>query len=143
MSEIAQLTPRIVWDYFDQITRIPRPSKKEEKIMAYLVDFAKSHGLEYRRDGVGNLVIRKPATEGMEDRSTVVLQSHVDMVCEKNSSVNFDFEKDPIQTRIADGLGYGDRHDARAPTAASAWRPSWRCWLRRTFRTDRWNACSR
>lgn len=66
MSEIAQLTPRIVWDYFDQITRIPRPSKKEEKIMAYLVDFAKSHGLEYRRDGVGNLVIRKPATEGME-----------------------------------------------------------------------------
>ncbi len=60
MSEIAQLTPRIVWDYFDQITRIPRPSKKEEKIMAYLVDFAKSHGLEYRRDGVGNLVIRKP-----------------------------------------------------------------------------------
>lgn len=68
MSEIAQLTPRIVWDYFDQITRIPRPSKKEEKIMAYLVDFAKSHGLEYRRDGVGNLVIRKPATEGMEDR---------------------------------------------------------------------------
>ena len=103
MSEIAQLTPRIVWDYFDQITRIPRPSKKEEKIMAYLVDFAKSHGLEYRRDGVGNLVIRKPATEGMEDRSTVVLQSHVDMVCEKNSSVNFDFEKDPIQTRIADG----------------------------------------
>ena len=103
MSEIAQLTPRIVWDYFDQITRIPRPSKKEEKIMAYLVDFAKSHGLEYRRDGVGNLVIRKPATEGMEDRSTVVLQSHVDMVCEKNSSVNFDFEKDPIQPRIADG----------------------------------------
>ena len=103
MSEIAQLTPRIVWDYFDQITRIPRPSKKEEKIMAYLVDFAKSHGLEYRRDGVGNLVIRKPATEGMEDRSTVVLQSHVDMVCEKISSVNFDFEKDPIQTRIADG----------------------------------------
>ena len=92
MSEIAQLTPRIVWDYFDQRTRIPRPSKKEEKIMAYLVDFAKSHGLEYRRDGVGNLVIRKPATEGMEDRSTVVLQSHVDMVCEKNSSVNFDFE---------------------------------------------------
>ena len=100
MSEIAQLTPRIVWDYFDQITRIPRPSKKEEKIMAYLVDFAKSHGLEYRRDGVGNLVIRKPATEGMEDRSTVVLQSHVDMVCEKNSSVNFDFEKDPIDAYI-------------------------------------------
>ena len=103
MSEIAQLTPRIVWDYFDQITRIPRPSKKEEKIMAYLVDFAKSHGLEYRRDGVGNLVIRKPATTGYEGRPTVILQSHMDMVCEKNSDVAFDFEHDAIRTRIDDG----------------------------------------
>ena len=103
MSSITTLEPRIVWEQFDAITQIPRPSKKEGKIIAFLVDFAKRHGLEYRKDAIGNVVICKPATPGFEQRPTVVLQSHMDMVCEKNSDVEFDFEHDAIRTRIEDG----------------------------------------
>ncbi|MFI3266082.1 MAG: beta-Ala-His dipeptidase, partial [Rikenellaceae bacterium] len=103
MSEILSLTPSKVWYYFDQITKVPRPSKKEEKILRYLKDFAKGVNLETRTDQVGNIVILKPATEGMEDRPTVVLQSHIDMVCEKNSDVIFNFDTDPIQTVVDNG----------------------------------------
>ena len=100
MSSITTLEPRIVWEQFDAITQIPRPSKKEGKIIAFLVDFAKRHGLEYRKDAIGNVVICKPATPGFEQRPTVVLQSHMDMVCEKNSDMEFDFEKDAIRPYI-------------------------------------------
>ena len=105
MSSITTLEPRIVWEQFDAITQIPRPSKKEGKIIAFLVDFAKRHGLEYRKDAIGNVVICKPATPGFEQRPTVVLQSHMDMVCEKNSDVEFDFEKDAIRPYIDDEWG--------------------------------------
>lgn len=100
MSEIANLEPRPVWEQFDAITRVPRPSKKEGRIIDFLVDFAKSHDLEYQKDAVGNVVIRKPATPGFEQRPAVILQAHMDMVCEKNSDVEFDFDNDPIRTRI-------------------------------------------
>ncbi len=100
MSEIANLEPRTVWEQFDAITRVPRPSKKEGKIIDFLVDFAESHGLEYQKDAVGNVVIRKPATPGYEEHPAVILQSHMDMVCEKNSDVEFDFDNDPIRTKI-------------------------------------------
>ena len=100
MSEIANLSPRAVWQYFDEITQVPRPSKKEGKIRAYLVEFAKRHNLEHAEDATGNVVIRKPATAGHETYPTVILQSHMDMVCEKNGDVEFDFEKDAIRTRI-------------------------------------------
>lgn len=100
MSAITSLNPRIVWEQFDAITQVPRPSKKEGRIIEYLVDFAKSHGLEYKKDAIGNVVMRKPATAGFEDRPAVVLQAHMDMVCEKNSDVEFDFEHDAIRTRI-------------------------------------------
>ena len=103
MSEIRNLNPTLVWELFDEITRVPRPSKKEEKIIAYLVDFAERHGLEYKCDKVGNVVMRKGATAGCESLPTVVLQAHMDMVCEKNSDVQHDFERDPIRTRIVDG----------------------------------------
>lgn len=103
MSEILSLTPQKVWHYFDEITKVPRPSKKEEKILQYLADFAASRGLETRTDAIGNIVIVKPASLGMEDRPTVVLQSHVDMVCEKNSDVVFNFDTDAINTTIVDG----------------------------------------
>ena len=85
------------------LTRVPRPSKKEGKIIEYLVAFAEKHGLEYKKDAIGNVVIRKGATPGFENRPTVILQSHMDMVCEKNSDVEFDFETDPIRTRIDGG----------------------------------------
>lgn len=100
MSEIVNLEPRIVWEQFDAITRVPRPSKKEGKIIDFLVAFAERHKLEYRKDAIGNVVMRKPATPGFEDRPAVILQSHMDMVCEKNSDVEFDFEHDPIRVRI-------------------------------------------
>ncbi len=100
MADLSKLEPRAVWEQFEAVTKIPRPSKKEEKMIAFLVDFAKGHGLEYKKDAVGNVVILKPASPGMENRPAVVLQSHMEMVCEKNSGVDFDFERDPIRTRI-------------------------------------------
>ena len=100
MATIRDLKPELVWTIFDDITRVPRPSKKEEHIIAFLLDFAKTHGIECRRDKVGNVVMRREATPGMEGRPTVILQSHMDMVCEKNSDVDFDFEKDAIRTRV-------------------------------------------
>ncbi len=103
MSTITNLEPKLVWEQFDAITRVPRPSKKEGKIIDFLVNFAKEHGIEYKKDAIGNVVMRKPATAGMAEHPTVILQSHMDMVCEKNSDVEFDFENDPIRTRIEDG----------------------------------------
>lgn len=103
MSEISKLQPALVWDMFDRITQVPRPSKKEEKIIAFLEEFAKDKGLKYKKDKTGNIVIYKQATSGREESPAVILQSHVDMVCEKNSDVTFDFDKDPIQTYVEDG----------------------------------------
>lgn len=95
--------PKIVFKYFDEITKVPRPSKKEGKIIAYLENFAKEHNIEYKKDHVGNIVMRKPATPGYEDRKSIIMQSHMDMVCEKNNDVTFDFENDAIKTKIVDG----------------------------------------
>jgi len=97
------LTPEKVWKYFYDICEIPRPSKKEERIIEYLKSFGRSHNLETVVDDAGNVVIRKQATTGYEKKKTIVLQSHVDMVCEKNSNIEFDFEKDAIKPRIENG----------------------------------------
>ena len=99
MSEL-KLQPKAVFDCFAEINKIPRPSHKEQKMGAFLVDFGKKHGLETLQDSTGNVLIRKPATKGMENLKTTVLQSHMDMVCEKEPGLNFDFEKDAIQTYI-------------------------------------------
>lgn len=104
MNEILNtLEPQLLWQYFGEILRIPRPSKKEEKIREYLVDFAKKHQLEVHTDPTGNVLIRKPATPGRENRATVILQSHIDMVCEKNGTSTHNFDTDPIQVHIEDG----------------------------------------
>ena len=97
---IRDLEPKLVWEQFDDITKVPRPSKKEGKIIEWLVAFAQKHGFDYQTDETGNVVMRKAATPGFEDRPAVILQSHMDMVCEKNSNVEFDFENDPIETYI-------------------------------------------
>jgi len=94
------LKPALVWNFFHEITQIPRPSKKEERIIAYLKDFGKNHNLSTRIDEAGNVLISKPATAGYEKNKTVILQSHIDMVCEKNSDVVHNFDTDPIQTYI-------------------------------------------
>ncbi|GHT61009.1 aminoacyl-histidine dipeptidase [Bacteroidia bacterium] len=101
--EIKNLEPHLLWQFFDRITQIPRPSKKEGKIVNFLLDFAKQHELEVKKDEAGNVLIRKPASPGKENLKTVILQSHVDMVCEKNADVNFNFETDPILTYIDNG----------------------------------------
>lgn len=95
-SVLGHLEPKRLWEIFEEICQVPRPSGKEEKILKYLVDFAERHNLDYSQDQVGNLVIRKAASPGFGNLQTVVLQSHVDMVCEKNSVTTHDFDLDPI-----------------------------------------------
>ncbi len=104
MPGIENLEPNLVWKHFDEIRKIPRCSKHEEKIREYIVNFAKKQGLKTKVDHVGNVVILKPATSGMANKPTVILQGHMDMVCEKNSDVTFDFSKDPIQLKISGDL---------------------------------------
>jgi dipeptidase D len=103
MKTIKDLEPKIVWDIFNDITKHPRPSKKEEKIVKYIEGFAQNLGLNIKKDKLGNLVVFKPATEGYEDHPGVCIQAHVDMVTEKNRDVEFDFDNDPIQTYVEDG----------------------------------------
>lgn len=98
--EKKDLKPAGVFRYFEEICQVPRPSKKEEKIIAYLKTFGEKNRLETKVDEAGNVLIRKGATPGMEGRKTVVLQAHVDMVCEKNNDVKHDFLTDPIETEI-------------------------------------------
>ena len=98
--EKIELKPASVFHYFAEICKVPPPSKKEEKIIAYLQNFAKEQGLELKTDEAGNILIKKPATPGKENLKTVILQSHIDMVCEKNSDSNHDFLNDPIETYI-------------------------------------------
>ena len=94
------LKPELVWNFFHDITQIPRPSKKEERVITYLKAFGEEHKLQLKMDAVGNTIIMKPATKGYENAKTVILQAHMDMVCEKNGDVSFNFETDPIQTFI-------------------------------------------
>lgn len=94
------LKPTEVFSFFDAICQIPRPSKKEEKMIAFLKEFGNKYNLETKVDNAGNVLIKKPATAGMESCKTVVLQSHIDMVCEKNKDVEHDFSIDPIETYI-------------------------------------------
>ena len=102
-QEILNLKPKPVWGYFAEIMQIPRPSGKEEKITAYLKAFGEKLKLETKVDAVGNVLIRKPATKGREKSPSIVLQSHIDMVCEKNSDTVHNFEKDPINAVIEKG----------------------------------------
>ncbi len=106
MSTIAELNPQIVWKNFYELTKIPRPSKFENEAAQYICDFGKKLGLESFRDEIGNVIIRKPATPGMEDRMGIILQAHVDMVPQKNNDVEHDFKKDPIKPRIVENMVY-------------------------------------
>lgn len=94
------LEPIALWNFFHEITQIPRPSKKEEHIIAYLKAFGEKHNLTTKTDAAGNVLITKASTKGYENRKTIILQAHMDMVCEKNSDVLHNFETDPIQTYI-------------------------------------------
>ena len=100
MKQISELEPQIVWQIFEQITRVPRPSKKEAKIQAFIESFAEEHGLQHKRDAKGNIIIVRPASPGREHEPALILQSHMDMVCEKDSDVRIDFDNDPIQAYV-------------------------------------------
>ena len=99
-NDIRQLEPKAIWQNFYSLTQVPRPSHKKEEIGAFLENFGKSLGLETLRDEIGNVLVRKPATPGMENRKAVILQAHMDMVPQKNSNVPHDFQKDPIDAYI-------------------------------------------
>ena len=92
----SDLKPQSVFEQFARINEIPRPSKHEEKMIEYLKNWGESRGLDTKVDETGNVIIRKPATKGMENRKTVILQSHMDMVCDKLVDVEFDFDRDAI-----------------------------------------------
>jgi dipeptidase D len=100
-SAIRDLAPKEVWNMFADLNAIPRPSKKEERVIQFIVDFGKKLNLETFVDKVGNVIIQKPATKGLEDRKIVVLQSHLDMVHQKNSETVFNFEKEGIKMLVA------------------------------------------
>lgn len=98
--ELSNIEPQIIWKNFSKLNAVPRPSKKEEKVIAFIKGFGEDLGLETTVDEVGNVIIKKPATAGMENRKSIVLQSHLDMVCQKNNDVNFDFETEGIKMEI-------------------------------------------
>ncbi len=95
-QEIRNLEPKALWNNFTNLNAVPRPSKKEERVRQFMVDFGNKLGLPTQVDPIGNVIIKKPATKGMENRKTIVLQSHLDMVCQKNNDTNFDFDTQGI-----------------------------------------------
>ncbi len=101
-TEIRNLEPKALWNKFADLNAVPRPSKKEERVIAFMKDFGKNLGLETMEDEVGNVIIRKPATKGMEDRKALVLQGHLDMVHQKNGDTNFNFDTQGIEM-VVDG----------------------------------------
>ncbi|MFL9845894.1 aminoacyl-histidine dipeptidase [Flavobacterium rhizosphaerae] len=99
-NEIRNLEPKALWNKFADLNAVPRPSKKEEKVIAFMKDFGQKLGLETFEDQVGNVIIKKPATPGMENRKTIVIQSHLDMVHQKNADTNFDFDTQGIEMYV-------------------------------------------
>ncbi|OQX78322.1 MAG: cytosol nonspecific dipeptidase [Bacteroidetes bacterium 4484_276] len=99
-TDLKSLNPKALWKHFESLTKIPRPSKKEEKIIQFVKEFGENLGLETIVDEVGNVIIKKPATPGMEDRKGIILQGHLDMVPQKNSDLDFNFDTDPIEAYI-------------------------------------------
>jgi len=99
-SPLLNLEPKVIWKNFSALNAVPRPSKKEEKVRAFMVTFGKNLNLETIVDKIGNVIIKKPASKGMENRKTVVLQSHLDMVCQKNNETDFDFDTQGIKMYV-------------------------------------------
>lgn len=99
-QEIRNLEPKQLWNKFADLNEVPRPSKKEERVIAFMMDFGKKLGLETLKDEVGNVIIKKPATAGMENRKTIVMQSHLDMVHQKNNDTVFDFDTQGIEMYV-------------------------------------------
>ena len=102
MGKLSHLYPAELWDNFENICAIPHPSKHEEKLVEWMQNWAKKNNIDCKKDKVGNLIFSKPATKGMENRTPVILQAHVDMVPQANSNKKHDFTKDPIEPMIGE-----------------------------------------
>ena len=94
---VRELEPKELWNHFADVNAVPRPSKKEERIIEFMIQFGKKLGLETTQDDAGNVIIKKPASKGMENKKTIVLQSHLDMVHQKNGDTDFDFNTQGIE----------------------------------------------
>ena len=99
-QDVRALEPKALWNKFADLNAVPRPSKKEERVIKFMKDFGTKLGLETIEDEVGNVIIKKPATAGMEDRVTIVIQSHLDMVHQKNNDTVFDFDTQGIDMYV-------------------------------------------
>ena len=141
MAQLSSLSPKLIWHFFEQICSIPHPSKHEAQLSAWIVQWAQGEGLAVKQDAVGNIIIKKPATPGMENRKAVVLQAHIDMVPQANADTQHDFTKDPIDAYI-DGewvntlpettLLANDEFDGKRLVGSPPREPSIRsinCWL--------------
>jgi dipeptidase D len=112
-SEVRELEPKVLWNHFSDLNEVPRPSKKEERVIQFMKEFGEGLGLDTMVDHIGNVIIRKPATEGLEGRTPIIMQSHLDMVTQKNSDTDFNFDTQGIQMLIendwvkADGTTLG------------------------------------
>ena len=95
--DFSNIEPKALWQHFASLNAVPRPSKKEERVIAFMLNFGHALGLDTQRDAIGNVIIKKAATAGMEDRQTVILQSHLDMVHQKNANTVFDFDQQGIE----------------------------------------------
>ena len=119
---IRELQPTVLWNHFADLNEVPRPSKKEEKVIAFAKAFGEGLGLPTHVDPAGNVIIKKPATAGMEDKKTVILQSHLDMVHQKNADTDFDFATEGIRSYIdgewvtAEGTTLGADNDIGVAT---------------------------
>src|SRR5688572_29109336 len=100
MTTVRELEPKELWSHFADLNAVPRPSKKEERVIEFMMNFGKGLGLETHKDEIGNVIIKKPATPGMESKITIALQSHLDMVHQKNASTNFDFNTQGIEMYV-------------------------------------------
>ena len=98
--EVRELEPKVVWNHFEDLNSVPRPSKKEERVIAFIKAFGEQLNLETYVDPAGNVIIKKPASTGMENRKTVIIQSHLDMVHQKNADNDFDFNTQGIQSYV-------------------------------------------
>jgi dipeptidase D len=136
-SAIDGLKPALVWKYFAEIAKIPRCSKHEEAIVKYVLSTAKGLGLSARADQFGNVLVQKPASPGHENVGTVVLQGHLDMVCEKNKDTVHDFSKDPIQL-----VRKGNIMMANGTTLGADNGIALRSWRTARWSTGRWSSCS-
>ena len=137
MSNISALEPQNLWKNFDQLNAVPRPSKKEERVIAFAKQFGESLGLVTMVDEIGNVIIKKPATPGMENRKKIVMQSHLDMVHQKNSDTEFNFDTEGIRMLVE-----GDWVKADGTTLGAdmglVLQLLWQFWNRQIFHILKW-----